>query len=158
MMKITRRAAIKGIGAGITAVAAPAFSTTVIAAKHEPSEADARIELLTDRLHVQIAHQWGKKSIAAVIRNTSDHEITITDISPVKTDHGYFDFSDLTKTGPMTLLAGQEVHVPFTVISTPVKPFGHFDNRLQKILKKTLAVSTTNSNAKVTTSMSPRIV
>lgn len=155
LMSISRRNAIKGISAGMaTAVVAPILSADTFPAKDEAIKADSQ----SDRLNVQIAHQWGNESIVAVIRNTSDHNTTITDISPVTAGYGRFDFSDLTKTGPVTLAAGEEVHVPFTVMGTPAKPFGHFDNRLQKMLKKSLAVTTTNSNVKVTTSMSPRIV
>ena len=149
-MKISRRTAIKGIGTGIaTAVASPALS-----AANNDSPATAQ----SDSLHVQVAHKWGKQSIVAVVKNTSGHNTTITDMSPVTADYGRFDFSSLTETGPLTLAAGEEVYVPFTLTGTPVKPFGHFDNRLQKILKKSLTVSTTSRSARVTTSMSPRIV
>ena len=154
-MKISRRTAIKGLSASIaTSVAAPALAAEAFSTVNNNSPVAAQI----DKLKVQVAHQWGKESIVAVIKNTSDRSTTITAISPVTADYGRFNFSELTKTGPLTLAAGEEVHVPFTLMGTPAKPFGHFDNRLQKILKKSMAISTTNNFAKVTTSMSPRIV
>lgn len=149
-MKMSRRTAIKGISAGIaTAVAAPVFAKTASA-----NTADQN----TDTIRVQIAHQWGNDSIAAVIKNTSTHNTTITNIDSVAADYGRFNFSDLTKNGPITLAAGEEVHVPFTIMSTPAKPYGHFDNRLQKTLKGSLSITTTKKVASVTTTLSPKIV
>ena len=153
-MNISRRTAIKGIGAGMaTVVATPAVSTAALATGNS-SGTDEH----SDKLTVKIAHQWGKESIAAVIKNTSDHSTTITSINPVAADYGRFEFSSLTDSGPLTLAAGEEVHVPFTPMGTPGKPYGHFDNRLQKILKESLKISTTGRTARATTSMGPVIV
>ena len=106
-----------------------------------------------------MAHQWSKESLAAVIKNTSPHPATITEITPVIADYGRFNFSDLTREGPLTLAAGEEVHVPFTIMGTPVKPYGHFDNRLQKIIDKSLQISTSNhQSAKVLTPLNIRVV
>jgi len=151
-MKISRRTVVKGIGAGLCSTTA----TSVLASdynrkRHSESE-------YQDTLRVQIAHRWGGEGIAAVIKNTSDHNTTITDINSVAVDHGRFNFADLTRNGPLKLGAGEEVHVMFTVMGTPAKPYGHFDNRLQKQLRKSLKVTTTDKNARVTSSMNPKIV
>jgi len=147
-MKVSRRTAIKSIGAGVAAATLPGIAQSFQAATTHN----------TDALRVQIAHQWGKDSIAAVIKNTSTHPTTLTDISSVSADYGRFNFSDLTRNGPLTLAAGEEVHVPFTVMGTPVKPYGHFDNRLQKKLKESLSISTANRSVNVTTSLTPVVV
>lgn len=149
-MNISRRTAIKSVGATLAGVA-----TTRAIASTGSAQSSANHQ---DSLSVQIAHQWGKESIAAVIKNTSDNSTTITDINSVVANHGRFDFSKLTRNGSLTLASGEEVHVPFTVMGTPVKPYGHFDNRLQKILKQSLKVSTANQSVNVTTSLSPRII
>jgi len=149
-MNISRRTAIKSVGATVAAVATtPALATATHGISSDRQQ---------DSLNVQIAHQWGKESIAAVIKNTSNTTTTITDIDSVAADYGRFDFSDLTRNGSLTLASGEEVHVPFSVMGTPVKPYGHFDNRLQKILRKSLRVSTTGKSVNVTTSLSPRII
>ena len=147
-MKISRRTAIKGLGAGLASAAIPAT--------HAASVQSAGA---TDTFSVQVAHQWSKESLAAVIKNTSPHPATITEITPVIADYGRFNFSDLTREGPLTLAAGEEVHVPFTIMGTPVKPYGHFDNRLQKIIDKSLQISTSNhQSAKVLTPLNIRVV
>ena len=148
-MKISRRTVVKGIGAGI-------FSTTVTSVL--ANSAENKTPVSQDTLSVQIAHQWGNESIAAVIKNTSDKSTTITDINSVAAEYGRFNFESLTRNGPLTLSAGEEVHVPFTVMGTPVTPYGHFDNRLQKQLKKALKISTGNGLSKVTTAMGPKLV
>jgi len=147
-MKISRRTVVKGIGAGIASAAIPANSPAAIANRAADS----------DKFTVQLAHQWGKDSLGAVIKNTSDHPATITNMTSVAADYGRFNFSELTDKGPLTLLAGEEIHVPFTVMGTPVKPYGHFDNRLQKKIKQSLKISTTNKVALVSTTMNPKIV
>ena len=158
-MKISRRTIVKGIGAGIFSTTA----TSVLANAGKDSQSGSNDPPKTfnpqDTLRVQIAHKWGENSIAAVIRNTSGRCTTITNINSVTADYGRFNFSNLTRNGPVTLAAGEEVHVPFTVMGTPAKPFGHFDNRLQKHLQRSLYISTDTSKiAKVVTSMGPRVV
>lgn len=152
-MKISRRTVVKGLTTlGTTALATkltPAIASTRGASEHAESD---------DTLRVQIAHRWGDESIAAVIKNTSNHGTTITDINSVTADYGRFNFAELTKKGSLTLAAGEEVHVPFTVMGTAAKPYGHFDNRLQKHLQKSLRISTSQPFARVTTSLSPKIV
>lgn len=152
-MKISRRTIVKGIGAGIC-------STTVTSVLANASRRKSLLSKDTaqDSLSVQIAHQWGDESIAAIIKNTSDHNTTITDINSVAAEYGRFNFAALTRNGPLTLAAGEEVHIPFTVMGTPVAPYGHFDNRLQKQLKKTLRISTDNRKTRVRTAMHPIIV
>lgn len=154
-MKISRRTVVKGLGTGIfsTALASQAsgISPSLTSQNTDNPATD-------DTLRVQIAHRWGADSIVAVIKNTSDHSATITDINSVATDYGRFNFSDLTKYGPLTLTSGEEIHVPFTVMGTPVKPYGHFDNRLQKHLKRSLKIATTSQSTQVTTSLNPKVV
>ena len=155
-MTISRRTVIKGLGASIATTSALAVSSGIAGAS---AGVDAsRSEDLPDSLNVQLAHQWGDDSLAAVIRNTSGHTVTLLDINSVAADYGRFNFSELTRNGPITLAPGAEIHVPFVQMGTPVKPYGHFDNRLQKLLKASMTVSTTNPVASVSTSMSPRIV
>lgn len=146
-MKISRRTVIKSIGAS----AASLTAASAVSAKTKNTEK-------ADTISVQIAHQWAEDSIAAVIKNTSAHHTAITNINSVTADYGRFNFEALTSNGPLHLAPGQEVHVPFTVMGTPVKPYGHFDNRLQKKLKESLVVSTANTLSKVSTSISPRLV
>lgn len=151
-MKISRRAVVKSL---CTSLGATALSTTLAPAMAKETIEHSANE---DSLRVQIAHRWGDESIAAVIKNTSDHSTTITEINSVTADYGRFNFADLIKNGSLTLSAGEEVHVPFTVMGTPVKPYGHFDNRLQKHLKQSLRITTGNRFAKVTTSINPKLV
>jgi len=146
-MKISRRTVVKGMGAGIATAAIPVTSSAI--ANHAVD---------SDNFTVQVAHQWGKDSLVAVIKNTSDHPATITKMTSVAAEYGRFNFSELIDKGPLTLLAGEEIHVPFTVMGTPVKPYGHFDNRLQKKIKQSMKISTTNKIALVSTTMNPRIV
>lgn len=150
-MKISRRTVVKGLSAGFCSTA---LATSLAQAKSSAIEDTAT----NDTLRVQIAHRWGGNSIAAIIKNTSDHSATITDINSVSADYGRFNFTDLTKNGPLTLSAGEEVHVPFIVMGTPTRPYGHFDNRLQKHLKRSLKISTVNQFTKVITSLSPKVV
>jgi len=159
-MKISRRTAIKGIGASMaTTAAAPALSARALSADaFSIIDDNSANPAQTDKLNVQVAHQWGKESIVAVIKNTSDHSTTITDINSVAAEYGRFNFESLTRNGPLTLSAGEEVHVPFTVMGTPVTPYGHFDNRLQKQLKKALKISTASRSTKVATAMGPKLV
>ena len=149
-MNISRRTAIKSIGAGLAGAAIPSSHASV----------DITNGINTDSFSVQLAHQWGKDSMVAIVKNTSDHPATITQFAPgaVVADYGRFNFSQLTDNGPLTLAAGEEAHVPFTVMGTPVKPYGHFDNRLQKIIRDSLTINTQNRVAKVTTTLSPKIV
>jgi len=147
-MKLSRRTIIKGIGATAASTAMTHTASGVL------KDSDAN----TDTFRVQVAHQWGKDGLAAVIKNTSPHTVTITDITEVIGEYGRFNFSDLTRNGPLQLTAGEEVHVPFRVMATPVKPYGHFDNRLQKKIKDSLAIPTTNPAAQVSTTRNPRIV
>ena len=144
-MKMSRRTVVKGIGAGIASAAIP-------------RGVDAQSELSDEKFSVQVAHRWGGNSIAAVIKNKSNHPATIVDITSVAADYGRFNFSELTKNGALTLAAGEEVVIPFTVMGTPVKPYGHFDNRLQKKLKESLKITTTQKHAQVKVSVSPRVV
>ena len=146
-MKISRRTAVKGMGAAIATAAIPVTSAAV--ANHAVN---------SDSFTVQVAHQWGKDSLVAVIKNTSDHPATITKMTSVAAEYGRFNFSELTDKGPLTLPAGEELHVPFTVMGTPVKPYGHFDHRLQMKIKQSMKISTTNNVAQVSTTMNPRIV
>ncbi len=148
---ISRRTALKGIGAGI---ASAALARTANAGISSTTSYTAN----TDTFRVQLAHRWGNDSLAAVIKNTSPHAVTITNATPVAADYGRFNFSKLTHRGPLTLAAGEEVHVPFEVMGTSVKPYGHFDNRLQKKLNEALVISTKNASSKVTTTLNPRIV
>ena len=152
-MKISRRTVVKSLTtlstAALTTKLTPAVASTQGTSENSDSD---------DTLRVQIAHRWGDESIAAVIKNTSDHSTKITDINSVTADYGRFNFADLTKNGSLTLRAGEEIHVPFTAMGTPAKPYGHFDNRLQKHLQKSLKISTSQPLARVTTSLSPKIV
>ena len=148
-MTISRRTVVKGLGAGICSTAL----TPALAKSNHQHKLESH-----DTLRVQLAHQWGSESIAAVVKNTSRHSTTITDMNSVAADYGRFNFSELTENGPLTLAAGEEIHVPFILMGTPAKPFGHFDNRLQKHLKSTLKISTTNSRTRVTTASGPKIV
>ena len=149
-MNISRRTAIKSIGAGLATAAIPSSQAAD----------DAISSINTDTFSVQLAHQWGKDSLVAIVKNTSSHPATITQFSPgaVVADYGRFNFSQLTDNGPLTLAAGEEAHVPFTIMGTPVKPYGHFDNRLQKIIRDSLTINTKNKVAKVTTALSTRLV
>ena len=144
-MKISRRTVVKGLGAGIASAAIPVSGAAVA-------------NSATDTFAAQLAHQWGKDSLVAVVKNTSDHSATITDMTSVVAEYGRFNFSELTRNGSLTLAAGDEIHVPFTVMGTPVKPYGHFDNRLQKKIRESLQISTTNQVAQVSTTLNPRIV
>lgn len=152
-MKISRRTVVKGLSAGFCSTA---LATSLAPALAKSSTTDG--PATNDTLRVQIAHQWGGDSLAAVIKNTSDHSATITDINSVAADYGRFNFADLIKNGPLMLSAGEEVYVPFTVMGTPTKPYGHFDNRLPNHLKRSLKISTNNPLTKVTTSMGPKLV
>ncbi len=154
-MTISRRTVVKGLSTGFCSTALITKMTPAMATANKPASDNGASN---DTLRVQIAHQWGSNSIAAVIKNTSGHSATITDINSVSADYGRFNFSDLTKSGPLTLSAGEEVYVPFTVMGTPARPYGHFDNRLQKHLQRSLKISTSNQFAKVTTSVSPKVV
>lgn len=147
-MEVSRRTVIKGIGAGIASAAIPA-SAAISSNKSNHT---------TDTFRIRIAHQWSNESVAAVIKNTSPQSTTITGMTSVVTDHGRFDFSELTDNGPLTLAAGEELNVPFTVMGTPAKAYGHFDHRLQKKIRESLVITTANQSAKVSITLNPQIV
>ena len=73
-----------------------------------------------------------------MIKNTSDHDTTITDINSVAIDHGRFNFADLTRNGPLKLAAGEEVRLKIDAeraqywVSQGAQP----SDRVAKLLKE----------------------
>ena len=158
-MDQSRRNTLKAIGA--TTIAATIGTLTPLSVATAVENSPVASPLSVDQFSVFIEHTWGGQEATVVIKNTSDHSATITDIKPsfVSAEPGLFDFSVVTRNGSRTLERDEEVRIPFTRMGSPMTAIGHFDHSLQKHLRNTLTIRTDQWQvAKTTTSLSPKIV
>lgn len=157
-MDQTRRNTLKVIGATGAGIAIGGFApiANAIAISDSPDTPDFNV----DKFNARIEHTWGGLDANLVIKNTTGQSATIHQVSPsyLTAEPGIFDFSAITKNGPLTLAADEEIRIPFTRMGTSAT-IGHFDRSIQKRLRDTLTIKTEPHRiATISTTLNPTIV
>ncbi len=113
----------------------------------------------TDQISLKVRHSWSGNDLAVALTNKSNHEITITAITPARVTlpRGEFDFASLLTNGSLKLAPGESKEIPlqahtsqpstigasYSLVSAAVSTgYGYFDRSVQQQLKSRIVIAT----------------